>query len=524
MALLTARALAGYLLEEALAHLLYHSGYRLLRSELDDPDALRQSGHGLLVRGRGADHQADVLGDLVVPSPFSHPVRLFVEAKNRSSKVGLAEVRNAHGVIHDVNEYYSSAAAARYAQPLRRYLYRYVLFSAAGFARDAQDYALAQHISLIDLSGPAFSPLVTLADLAAADLRGRAVEAHLRVFPLGQVRRALRAALDALDGDREHTPVEPVQSELVGFREAALSRWAKDFVARLAATGLGQELILGFPAAPFILVLRPDDITAFAEYAASHQHPIDVNIRFTGRIGIAGDWSITPSDGSHGFRFRFGLPGALESWLLEDSSDLARRAVRAKTELLNSISLFLEDQLVRLRFEPVIMPDAVRRRERDHDVPATDAATDAREGSFLRRELSAPEPGLSAADLIPTGRSSFRWDEPSGQEWNAQSVRILIDRLDSGNYPQAEMIREAARRGGEIQRADVYRIAGYPPQRTLRGLTRPSNRITAELISEDILSADVEWPFFAWYEAGVLATHFIVPPDVVRLLQELKML
>lgn len=135
MALISADALAGYLLEEAIAFLLSSNGYRLLQDSDADEQALRQAGHGLLVRGRGADHQADVLGDLMMPTPFSLPVRLFVEAKNRRSKVGLAEVRNAHGVIDDVNQQYSTELSTSYRHPLRRYQYRYALFSAAGFKR-----------------------------------------------------------------------------------------------------------------------------------------------------------------------------------------------------------------------------------------------------------------------------------------------------------------------------------------------------------------------------------------------------
>ncbi|GAA1719140.1 hypothetical protein GCM10009745_80100 [Kribbella yunnanensis] len=79
--MISGAALGGYLLEEALANLLRRNGYRLLQQVSDDPQALRKAGHGLLVRGRGADHQADALGDLIVPAPFSLPVRLFVEGK-----------------------------------------------------------------------------------------------------------------------------------------------------------------------------------------------------------------------------------------------------------------------------------------------------------------------------------------------------------------------------------------------------------------------------------------------------------
>lgn len=145
-------ALRGYVLEEVLAQLLYSNGYRLLVSEQQDPDALTRGAHGLLVRGRGTDHQADVLGELALPTPFSLPLRIFVEAKYRETKANLRDVRNAHGVVHDINEQYAPTTADTRSVPMRRYHYRYTLFSASGFTRPAQQYALAQQISLVDLS------------------------------------------------------------------------------------------------------------------------------------------------------------------------------------------------------------------------------------------------------------------------------------------------------------------------------------------------------------------------------------
>ena len=101
-------ALRGYVLEEVLARLLSQSGYRLLVEASQDDDALRDGRHGLLVRGRGSDHQADALGELLIPIPFSFPLRLFVEAKFRGDRVGISDVRNALGVVSDVNEHFAS--------------------------------------------------------------------------------------------------------------------------------------------------------------------------------------------------------------------------------------------------------------------------------------------------------------------------------------------------------------------------------------------------------------------------------
>jgi hypothetical protein len=144
---------------------LRYSGYRLLTSPDDDRDELGWAGNGLLVRGRGADHQADVLGEFTFVPPFSLPIRLFVEAKYRNAARGLQVLRNAHGVVRDVNENFVRRSAA--GRPRRRYQYLYSLFSTSGFTANAQEYAIAHQICLVDLSGDAFEWLRTAADHAA---------------------------------------------------------------------------------------------------------------------------------------------------------------------------------------------------------------------------------------------------------------------------------------------------------------------------------------------------------------------
>lgn len=195
LAMVTVEALRGYVLEELLAKLLHASGYRLLVSADQDQETLTIGKHGLLVRGRGVNHQADVLGELVLPTPFSLPVRLFVEAKYRRTRIGLPHVRNAHGIIHDINEQDASVTVRDDAVPMRRYQYQYALFSASGISLDAKQYALAQQISLIDLSSPEFGSLLAAAHRTAEHLLAMADEYNVRPFPVEQVRTTLRFVL-----------------------------------------------------------------------------------------------------------------------------------------------------------------------------------------------------------------------------------------------------------------------------------------------------------------------------------------
>lgn len=116
--------LRGYLLEEALAWLLRNSGYELLTDKDQDPEALDWDRGALVVHGRGADHQVDVLGNFALTPAFSLPIRMFLEAKYYSTPCSLPVVRSAHGVIHDVNKNFVHPAGSR---PRRRYQYVYAL-------------------------------------------------------------------------------------------------------------------------------------------------------------------------------------------------------------------------------------------------------------------------------------------------------------------------------------------------------------------------------------------------------------
>ncbi|MGW3460285.1 hypothetical protein ACWDE9_12075 [Streptomyces olivaceoviridis] len=157
------RVLRGYLPEEAVARPLRSSGYEVL-SAADDKETnpahrvLGQRPSGPAVRGRGARHQADALGEFRYVPPSSLPVRLFVEAESTGRNVRLSRVRNGHGVVHDVNEnVVTSVHGADPSRPRPRHHYSYAVFSTEGFSRDAQEYALAHRIPPVDLSMPDFA-------------------------------------------------------------------------------------------------------------------------------------------------------------------------------------------------------------------------------------------------------------------------------------------------------------------------------------------------------------------------------
>jgi hypothetical protein len=72
--------LKGYLLEEVLAYLIRNTGYKLLVDPRQDSRDLDWERNGLVVKGRGATHQVDVLGELEWIPAFTYPLRGCLES------------------------------------------------------------------------------------------------------------------------------------------------------------------------------------------------------------------------------------------------------------------------------------------------------------------------------------------------------------------------------------------------------------------------------------------------------------
>lgn len=147
----------GYLLEVVLSKLIEVNGYEVItEANIGNTDEFKSCGrNGLKVKGRGGYHQFDTLGTFKVTPPFVYPLRLFVEAKFYSPDrpVGIEKVRMGVGILDDINTNYSTVNMTSAELFLARYNYHYAIFSTSGFSNDAQRYAIAHKIHLIDLSG-----------------------------------------------------------------------------------------------------------------------------------------------------------------------------------------------------------------------------------------------------------------------------------------------------------------------------------------------------------------------------------
>lgn len=471
--------LQGYIFEEVLAKLFQASGFDLLVEEHQDPAALTMGPNGLRIRGRGADHQVDVLGELATRIPFTFPLRVFVEAKHRTEKVGLAYIRNAVGVINDVNEHYSNATAT---DAYQRYDYRYLLFSTSGFTEDAAKYAIAQRISLVDLNGPAFEPLIDHVDGVTGEFYALAEIMGVTSFPIRQMRESLRRAFGTWTVDLAPAPTTLSDAEMRASRTTGNATLPPARVASIAARAaeFDEALYFAFNDSPYIHVARPDEPEDSEDLSASGDRLFG-RFAFAGTNPENGEWTLVTETSRKPTNVRFAPSPVIDSLVGEPVNDSSswkgsRRA--------SSISLAVRGDVVEVGYAPKV------------DASHTPS-------QVVRRQSLEPELAYLSR------RKSAR---PSG--WTQTAFHELVRRLEGeGNQGHALVLQDAARSGGRIVRDRVYALCGYPPDRMLRGFTRPPARIARDLVKELLLPPDAEAPISAVYEHGVSASSFEVPQE-----------
>ena len=114
---------------------------------------------GQMIQGLGEAHNADVLLEPPVQTPFYAQTRLLIECKDYSKRVGLDTVRSALGLredinhfdIVDINELVTRRGQRRVGNVCyTRYLYQVAIASISGFSMKAQKFAATHRISLIE--------------------------------------------------------------------------------------------------------------------------------------------------------------------------------------------------------------------------------------------------------------------------------------------------------------------------------------------------------------------------------------
>jgi hypothetical protein len=347
-------ALAGYILEEMLAYLVRHAGYRLLTDASQDPLELANQHHGLVVHGRGADHQVDVLGELLWIPAFTYPLRLILEAKCRKGKTDIGTVRGMVAALLDINQNNMPnrvQSAQSMSVPLRpKYSYVGAIFSSSGFSAPAADFALAHAVSLIDLSASQFDFLVGVARECGAGLSAyyKQQETRSAAGYVKSLRDILRSLFqNGVDKPQDQMPLItgalPVPSRII------------DPVIRAAQEI--NELFIGMACGPYMLVLKAEDPHRFLEYATARPtHRIDIH--WSTRHDNGQTWTIVPADHAQSYRLYFRLPEQLSNWIF-GAENVRRTALAAKETVFSSITIYRKgergDQLLRLTYDPLAL-------------------------------------------------------------------------------------------------------------------------------------------------------------------------
>ncbi len=150
---------AGKAFELLVKNILLHIGFSQVRS---DGLYIFDGTPGQMIQGLGDAHNADVLLDPPVQTPFYTPTRLLIECKDYSRRVGLNTIRSALGLREDINHFdivdkdelekrrSNRRIGLTYDYP--RYLYQVAVASMSGFTIPAQNFAATHRIPLIEFN------------------------------------------------------------------------------------------------------------------------------------------------------------------------------------------------------------------------------------------------------------------------------------------------------------------------------------------------------------------------------------
>lgn len=124
---------------------------------------------------------------------------------------------------------------------------------------------------------------------------------------------------------------------------------------------------------------------------------------------------------------------------------------------------------------------------------------------------------------VEAGRQMPEEVEPSG--WNQEAYMDVLTKLLSRHHVQVAVIFDAIKNGtGYVTRERVYELGNYPQTRSLKGFTRPVNRMTAEAVEAGLLPEEADELLSPDYDPNVSgfqrARGFVVPMEVVKMANE----
>lgn len=150
---------AGKAFELLVKTILLHIGFSGVRS---DGLYIFDGTPGQMIQGLADAHNADVLLEPPVQTPFYTPTRLLIECKDYSQKVGLNTIRSALGLREDINHFDIVDRAeleerrrnrrSGMTYEYQRFLYQVAVASMSGFTVPGQNFAATHRIPLIEFN------------------------------------------------------------------------------------------------------------------------------------------------------------------------------------------------------------------------------------------------------------------------------------------------------------------------------------------------------------------------------------
>ncbi|MDT2830697.1 hypothetical protein P7H62_05305 [Vagococcus carniphilus] len=312
----------GYLLEIMLEKLLKVNGYNVI-TQPDNCDIFIK-GNGLNLRGRGGFHQFDSLGTLRITPPFMYPLRIFLEAKFYSdgSNVGIDVVRKGVGILQDVNTNYSTVLMNDNELSLPRYNYNYTVFSASGFSKGAQLYAIAHKIYLVDLDNEFLIIKRGITGLVDWLFNELGTDEDIEKSEFNNFSNHFREWLYNTDID---------------FNQSYFGKGGNEYRynLNLIETEMSEKsLYLASTNSPQLIPLVPDDDSQFKESLRISPHQ---------RVQITWNqenenWIVTGSDTNISFRLTFKLPDMFAEYIFTENNNIQERAYDVKESMLSKLT------------------------------------------------------------------------------------------------------------------------------------------------------------------------------------------
>ena len=323
----------GYLLEIVLAKLLKVNGYDLVTStDNEDNEIVDLPRNGLNIKGRGAYHQFDSLGTFRITPPFVYPIRLFLEAKFYTNKVGIDRIRMGIGILQDVNTNYSTVEMTSEELKLPKYNYNYAIFSTSGFTDDAQRLAIAHKIYLMDLSSGYYNWI--------RDFINQIVD---RWFDINGIRG------EDISGDIFNGFKEDFSRWINNLSYNELYRWfyfdiqqsvVNEFVNQMQNV---RSIYIASTKSSQIIALVPDDDEDFRESLRRNPHQ---EVTITWNENENDVWIVRPTGNYDRYRLTFQLPSVIREYIFDNSANQDESAYNEKRRSFGMLSFiaYLDDR------------------------------------------------------------------------------------------------------------------------------------------------------------------------------------